>query len=303
MPGDNLARITFENGLALIWQGSGYLSNTDYTFIPQDGYGWQSSYIYPIVHVISATPIISGCVIVTADRSSVFTGDTVSLTFQRQNTDGSIQNYTTDQLFDIQIVGSGNYADIGTLLAPDGRTSTGFTGVALPIKYIAPSTLSSGGLGIAESIQITPKIANQVDKSTVGGSSKVLLQQFKNSKMDVGLSAIKKSSINPRLIAKLNESATGASCPPCAVMVNGGYIGFSQDDSRWSGKKYDSIDKKIGQVGCALCDMASILQLLGYDVNPLTLNAWMVKNNYYTNDGGVDWKALTYYIGSYLMTR
>jgi hypothetical protein len=106
-----------------------------------------------------------------------------------------------------------------------------------------------------------------------------------------------------QLNAMVQDLAEGDQCTRSATVTikkETQFTGFSQNDPKWSGKPYNSINATIGDVGCALCNMASILKLLGYDVTPLTLNNWMVNNHgknydYYYKDGGVNWQAVTDY--------
>ncbi|MGA3287589.1 MAG: hypothetical protein ABSD46_09195 [Bacteroidota bacterium] len=136
-----------------------------------------------VVHVTAVSPTINTCVIVNPERSTILVGDTVNLFFQG--------DYSADQLFDIELFGRS-----GLLLAQDGTTSASFTGIKQPIRFIAPSTISSGGGGV-----LTGSIRQ---KDTLSRAGKLL------SKM---------SKINPSVKTALQAQDDGESCTPAYVTV------------------------------------------------------------------------------------
>jgi hypothetical protein len=112
------------------------------------------------------------------------------------------------------------------------------------------------------------------------------------------------AALAKKVNAMVQDLAEGDQCQRSAplTIVKNQFVGFSQNDTAWSGKKYNSINATIGDAGCALCNMASILKLLGYDVTPLTLNTWMMNNHgkdyeYYDNSGRINWNTVTDYAG------
>ncbi|MBI3580254.1 MAG: C39 family peptidase [Ignavibacteriales bacterium] len=95
---------------------------------------------------------------------------------------------------------------------------------------------------------------------------------------------------------------------------------FCQQDGRWVGQNYDSykqLDDKgkvkqperqftIGDKGCALSCMAMVLNAVGLNYTPLSLNEAMtkdslfMKNNKGNWNGGVNWRAVAKYASSKL---
>ena len=76
-------------------------------------------------------------------------------------------------------------------------------------------------------------------------------------------------------------SGSNTSCPE-----------YTQDDTRWANSTYDSQSDNIGNLGCALTDMANTLAAEGKDWNPLTLDAYMRDKKLYTKSGGVNWTVM-----------
>lgn len=72
---------------------------------------------------------------------------------------------------------------------------------------------------------------------------------------------------------------------------------FRQSDPRWSkdplaaGQSGDT----LGSAGCALTSVAMVLLYYGVDIEPKTLNQWLIKHDGYTPEGWLKWEVAAEY--------
>jgi hypothetical protein len=225
----------------------------------------------------------TGCIHAAFAKTPLSIGDTTDLVFTFSDTGIPVP---ADILLDVSILNSDGTS--GLLLPSSGGPNTVCNSVTQPIKYIAPDSIQG------ESLEVNIKAVDSAPSSSVTSSGSGQNASRKGS-------IIKPQSLSPATIKALQANQ----CNLIAGTIKSGFKGYFQDDTNWSNHKYDSIDKLIGGPdgrGCALCCMAMILKLLGYDVNPLTLNDWMVDKGHYDKGGGVKWDAITNYASEHVIS-
>jgi len=70
---------------------------------------------------------------------------------------------------------------------------------------------------------------------------------------------------------------------------------FKQKDPRWADKRIGGSDQKISKVGCTLCSVAMVMAYYGEDVDPVSLNEYLINNDGYTFRGWLKWYSAAEY--------
>lgn len=77
--------------------------------------------------------------------------------------------------------------------------------------------------------------------------------------------------------------------PPVASALRSAVTAFSQRDARWQGQRLGTGSATIGQVGCAVTALASLLRDWGADTDPARLNAWLTANGGFAQQNLLVW--------------
>jgi hypothetical protein len=156
------------------------------------------------------------CAQVTFDPPTIAPGDTAQLSFKKINDDGTLEDFPSDQLFNVGIL-SGD-GDRGVLVSASGEIGTTLGRAPVPIRYVAPESIEGDTLIVsviataafssgssAASVKSTGKHAMPSAKSTAARLDSALIQTQKKAELE---------SVRAKLIAQ----ATGL-CPLSQLAV------------------------------------------------------------------------------------
>ncbi len=200
------------------------------------------------------------------------------------------------------------------VINPDGRQSNpfSFTVVAptgLPnISSINPATLTAEQTNQSITVigsHFQPALTVDVvfpngQGTTLQGANQVQNITSTSFVMHIALSSMGNWSIrvkNPDASQStvFPFTVSAPSTGTCSMQVTR----LSQGNPDWNqpGQKYDSIDKTIGEMGCALTSLTMALNFAGIQIDPGTLNAVMIGHGGY-DKSSVNWKPATSYISN-----
>jgi hypothetical protein len=140
------------------------------------------------------------CIFVEPSAKKLPTGE-ITLLYIRQTVGGGIpEDFPPDQLFDIQL--SGPEGESGIMQASDGTTGTSLIGVAQPITYIAPPSISEDSI-----------VVYFMAVKSGGGAASSVRVPTKTSIKDSVKTSLKKAGLSLRIANILRAQGTIGGCP------------------------------------------------------------------------------------------